>query len=208
MELPESFYELSGDELKMLMAQQSRRRQEMENQPLKTRKIREKEAEAHRQKYPKTQIRFRFREDSSNILQAVFLSSEPLTALYEFVASSITFDSAETETYGFDLFLPGKGKLSPDDDKDMFDAGLSPSSLIIVEIKSKKMTINEDVLAAASASGSSTNPSYSNAPTEVSAKDQDEGSSSSSKWFDSISDWLVSPIDIIDYSNIIDGRLI
>ena len=47
----------------------------MENAPLKTQKIRDAEAAAKRQKYPKTLIRFRI--PNGTVLEAHFLSEEP-----------------------------------------------------------------------------------------------------------------------------------
>jgi hypothetical protein len=72
VQLPESFFKLTSAELKLMIEQQKYRNQELENRPLMTKKMREREEMLRRQKYPKTMIRVRF--SNRFVLEATFLS--------------------------------------------------------------------------------------------------------------------------------------
>lgn len=91
MDLTDSFYELSDVELKYVLASYSRKTQELKNAPLKTKKMREEEEAKKREKYPKTLVRFKFSDGI--LVQAVFLSSESASNLYEFMSSILVESS-------------------------------------------------------------------------------------------------------------------
>ncbi|KAI8136993.1 hypothetical protein BJV82DRAFT_492951, partial [Fennellomyces sp. T-0311] len=74
IELPESFFKLSANEIKSLYKSQVEKRENLENRPLKTQKIRQAEELERMKKYPRTTIRIRFPD--STILQAAFKSQE------------------------------------------------------------------------------------------------------------------------------------
>ncbi|KAI9490859.1 hypothetical protein BDB00DRAFT_767991 [Zychaea mexicana] len=74
VELPESFFKLTANEIKSLYKSHVEQRENLENRPLKTQKIRQAEEMDRMKKYPRTTIRIRFPD--STILQAVFRSQE------------------------------------------------------------------------------------------------------------------------------------
>ncbi|KAI9320816.1 hypothetical protein BX666DRAFT_1851881 [Dichotomocladium elegans] len=74
VELPESFYKLTPNEMKSLYKSHVDRRENLENRPLKTSKIRNAEELERMKRFPKTTIRVRFPD--STMLQANFKSSE------------------------------------------------------------------------------------------------------------------------------------
>jgi len=53
VDLPDSFFELSQFEMRLLISQQTKKQKELENMPLKTKAMREQEDEQKRKKYPK-----------------------------------------------------------------------------------------------------------------------------------------------------------
>lgn len=79
IDLPDSFYNLSIQELKREAAE--RKRKIAESQLLIPKSYREKQAVAARKKYKRTVIRIHFPDGV--VLQGVFLPWEPTTALYE-----------------------------------------------------------------------------------------------------------------------------
>ncbi|RZC61463.1 hypothetical protein C5167_023224 [Papaver somniferum] len=85
IELPDSFYKLSMEEIK---AEADRKKKKLaESQQLVPRSFREKQAKEARKKYKATIIRIQFPDEV--ILQGVFGPWERTTALYEFVTSSL-----------------------------------------------------------------------------------------------------------------------
>ncbi|XP_076924627.1 plant UBX domain-containing protein 2-like [Bidens hawaiensis] len=93
IELPDSFYNLSIDEVKR--EAESRRKKLAESQLLVPKSYKEKQAKAARKRYEKTVIRIQFPDGV--VLQAFFNPREPTTALYEFVSSSLKDPSLEFE---------------------------------------------------------------------------------------------------------------
>ncbi|CDH59560.1 hypothetical protein RO3G_02662 [Lichtheimia corymbifera JMRC:FSU:9682] len=120
VELPESFYKLSPNEVKSLYQSHVERRENLENRPLKTQKIRVAEEQERMKKYPKTTIRVRFPD--STMLQATFKSSERVRDLYDFVQSTL-----ETPSRKFLLCLPPRSKLI-EPELTLYKAGLAPAS--------------------------------------------------------------------------------
>jgi len=60
VELPDSFFELSQFEMRLLISQQTKKQKELENMPLKTKAMREQEDEQKRKKYPKVLFTYLF----------------------------------------------------------------------------------------------------------------------------------------------------
>ncbi|KAI8079858.1 uncharacterized protein BX664DRAFT_269639 [Halteromyces radiatus] len=73
-EIPESFFKLDSNQVAKLYKAQVAHRQNLEDSPLKTQKMRNAEELERMKKYPKTTIRVRFPDHT--ILQAVFESKE------------------------------------------------------------------------------------------------------------------------------------
>ncbi|GJX04816.1 plant UBX domain-containing protein 2 [Tanacetum coccineum] len=93
IELPDSFYNLSIDEVKR--EAELRRKKLAESQLLVPKSFKEKQAKAARKRHEKTVIRIQFPDGV--LLQAFFNPREPTTALYEFVSSSLKDPSLEFE---------------------------------------------------------------------------------------------------------------
>ncbi|KAF3432136.1 hypothetical protein FNV43_RR26875 [Rhamnella rubrinervis] len=95
--LPESFYNLSADELKREAA--ARKKKIADSQLLIPKSYKEKQAKASRKRYSKAIIRIQFPDGV--VLQGVFLPWEPTSSLYEFVSSALKEQSLE-----YDLLHP------------------------------------------------------------------------------------------------------
>lgn len=102
IDLPDSFYNLSSQEIKR--EAELRKKKIDESQLLIPKSYREKQAVAARKKYKRTVIRIQFPDGV--VLQGVFLPWEPTTALYEFVSSALKEPSLE-----FDLLCPAVPRL-------------------------------------------------------------------------------------------------
>jgi hypothetical protein len=74
IQLPDSFYEITQDDARYFVASQRRRINQMENMPLKTQAMKDKEQTALERVYPKTTIRVRFPDQL--YIQGEFDSSE------------------------------------------------------------------------------------------------------------------------------------
>ncbi|KAK2980755.1 hypothetical protein RJ640_015674, partial [Escallonia rubra] len=93
IQLPDSFYNLSADELKR--EAELRRKKNAESQLLIPKSFKEKQAKAARRRYTKTVIRIQFPDGV--VLQGVFSPREPTSALYEFVSSALKEPCLEFE---------------------------------------------------------------------------------------------------------------
>ncbi|KAM7484691.1 hypothetical protein LguiA_000700 [Lonicera macranthoides] len=93
IELPETFYNLSLEEVKR--DANMRRKKLEESQLLVPKSLKEKQARAAKKRYTKTVIRVQFPDGV--VLQGVFSPQEPTTALYEFVSSALKEQSLEYE---------------------------------------------------------------------------------------------------------------
>lgn len=83
--LPESFYNLSADEIKR--EADARKKKNADSQLLIPKSYKEKQAKAARRRYNKTIIRIQFPDGV--VLQGVFLPYEPTSSLYE-VGSAVS----------------------------------------------------------------------------------------------------------------------
>ncbi|KAE8710299.1 Plant UBX domain-containing protein 2 [Hibiscus syriacus] len=129
IELPDSFYNLSADELKR--ESELRQKKIAESQLLIPKSYKEKQAKAARRKYRRTMIRIQFPDGV--VLQAVFSPWEPTSSLYEFVSSSLKEPCLEFELLDPVLVkrrvipsFPAAGQKP----RTLDDEGLVPSALI------------------------------------------------------------------------------
>ncbi|WCJ33606.1 plant UBX domain-containing protein 2 [Euphorbia peplus] len=118
IELPDSFYNLSMDEVKR--EADARKKKLADSQLLIPKSYKEKQAKAARKRYRRTLVRIQFPDGV--VLQGVFAPWETTSALYEFVSASLKDPSLE-----FDLVqpLPVKRKVIPH----FPNAGEKPSTL-------------------------------------------------------------------------------
>ncbi|TPX34454.1 hypothetical protein SmJEL517_g02911 [Synchytrium microbalum] len=144
IELPDSFYELTAVELKLLLDSAKNRRIKEETQVLRTRAMREKETQLKTQKWPKTMIRVRFPDRTT--LQAQFFSSEKLSALYSTVRDAVA--SPERE---FTLHVTPPMKILSDHDESFWKSGLAPATLVYFAWRDGATTIGGPCLSSASA---------------------------------------------------------
>ncbi|XP_057963719.1 plant UBX domain-containing protein 2 [Malania oleifera] len=93
IQLPDSFYNLSREELKR--EADARKKKIAESQLLIPKSYKEKQAKAARRMYKKTVIRVQFPDGV--VLQGVFSPSEPTYVLYEFVSSALKQPGLEFE---------------------------------------------------------------------------------------------------------------
>lgn len=93
IELPDSFYKLSLDEVKR--EADLRKKKIEESKLLIPKSLKEKQAQAARKRYTKTVIRVQFPDGV--VLQAFFSPRETTTALYEFVSSALKEPSLQFE---------------------------------------------------------------------------------------------------------------
>ncbi|XP_068662703.1 plant UBX domain-containing protein 2 isoform X2 [Aristolochia californica] len=93
IDLPDSFYNLSAEELKR--EAELKRKKIADSQLLIPKSYKEKQAKAARRKYKATIIRIQFPDGV--VLQGVFLPWEPTTVLYEFVSSALKESCLEFE---------------------------------------------------------------------------------------------------------------
>ncbi|XP_042507268.1 plant UBX domain-containing protein 2-like [Macadamia integrifolia] len=93
IDLPESFYNLSAEELRR--EAEMRKKKIAESQLLIPKSYKEKQAKAVRKRYKNAVIRIQFPDEV--VLQGVFFPWEPTTVLYEFVSSALKEPSMEFE---------------------------------------------------------------------------------------------------------------
>ncbi|PPD83968.1 hypothetical protein GOBAR_DD19102 [Gossypium barbadense] len=93
IELPDSFYNLSSEELKT--EAEMRKKKIADSQLLIPKSYKEKQAKAARRKYRRTIIRIQFPDGV--VLQGEFAPWEPTSALYEFVSSALKEPCLEFE---------------------------------------------------------------------------------------------------------------
>ncbi|KAJ3157311.1 Tether containing UBX domain for GLUT4 [Geranomyces variabilis] len=78
--LPDSFYQLTSTELRVLLARSTGGNGAGSDAPLMTKAMRDREAALKRNKYPKTMIRIRFAD--RRLVQCGFMSGDKISALY------------------------------------------------------------------------------------------------------------------------------
>ncbi|KAJ2500406.1 hypothetical protein GGH96_002734 [Coemansia sp. RSA 1972] len=131
IELPESFYDIGNDDVKILVSAQRARQTESER-GFASRQAHESAALQRRaafiDRYPETAIRFRFPDQVQ--IQASFASSVPVSELYKFVARALR-DPQLLQT----LFVqPPVKNLDPLSKESLLDAKLTPAAVVHVRL--------------------------------------------------------------------------
>ncbi|PPR80424.1 hypothetical protein GOBAR_AA40289 [Gossypium barbadense] len=129
IELPDSFYSLSAEEVKR--EAELRKKKNAESQLLIPKSFKEKQAKAGRRRYRRTMIRIQFPDGA--VLQAAFAPWEPTSSLYKFVSLSLKEPSLEFELLDPVLVkrrvipsFPAAGQKA----RTLYDEDLVPSALI------------------------------------------------------------------------------
>lgn len=121
-ELPDAFFEVTMDDVRRRLAQLESERKCLEDAPLVTKALREAQAKAKLERYPKVALRVRFPD--RYILQGFFRPSETVADLRDFVRSHLG-----NPALPFYLFIaPPKTVL--DDSLTLFQANLFPTALV------------------------------------------------------------------------------
>jgi len=131
IDLPDSFFELSQFEMKILISQQTKKQKELENMPLKTRAMREQEDEQKRKKYPKCLIRIKF--PNRTMAEMTFLSNELVSDLYKEVEAILY-----TKEKPFYLYTTPPKAILSDQSQSLWKAGLVPSSNVYFNWSNEK----------------------------------------------------------------------
>ncbi|KAI9184287.1 hypothetical protein H9P43_003340 [Blastocladiella emersonii ATCC 22665] len=126
IELPDSFFDLTGAELKAVLSASDRRRRDAENAPLRTAAMRQREENARRSKYPKTLVRVRCPDQF--IVQLTFLSSESVADLYAALRDAM--DPATTANVAWKLIVTVPRVRELDPANDFWDAELAPAGVV------------------------------------------------------------------------------
>ncbi|KAJ2204904.1 hypothetical protein IW145_003127 [Coemansia sp. RSA 521] len=131
IELPESFYDIGNDDVKLLVSAQRARQTESER-GFASRQAHEAAALQRRaafiDRYPETAIRFRFPDQVQ--IQASFASSAPVSELYKFVSRALR-DPHFLQT----LFVqPPVQNLDPQCAESLLDAKLTPAAVVHVRL--------------------------------------------------------------------------
>ncbi|KAI8916696.1 GLUT4 regulating protein TUG-domain-containing protein [Powellomyces hirtus] len=135
--LPDSFYELSSAELRVLVARSGGNGGSAgSNAPLMTKAMRDREVALKRSKYPKTMIRVRFADHRT--IQCGFLSGDKLKVLYSKVASVLA-----TPTRSFVLYTTPPMRIL-DAEQSFWDAGLAPACLVYFKWKEGDDRLSSD----------------------------------------------------------------
>ncbi|KND03870.1 uncharacterized protein SPPG_01323 [Spizellomyces punctatus DAOM BR117] len=119
-DLPESFYDITPTELKLLLAQHARHTNP--DAPLMTRQMRERELQLNRQRYPKTMVRIRFGDWT--LVQLRCLSMEKLSTLKTLLNPLLKTPSRPYTLYTTPPFKP------LDMNQTFWEANLAPAVLI------------------------------------------------------------------------------
>ncbi|KAJ1646426.1 hypothetical protein IWQ61_010200 [Dispira simplex] len=126
VDVPDSFYQLTPEDAKLLIQQQKQQRERVENAVLKTQAMRDKEMQAQQQKYPETSIRFRFPDRHQ--VQATFRSSETVGDLYAFLTTVLL-----SEYHQFTLYTTPPHHNLKNLPATLYQAQLVPASVVYVD---------------------------------------------------------------------------
>ncbi|XP_054718694.1 tether containing UBX domain for GLUT4-like isoform X2 [Uloborus diversus] len=121
-DLPDEFFELTINDVKYLMEEYKKARNEMENQPLLTRQQRERQFLQKLSYYRETVIRIYFPEKL--VLQAIFMSIETVQHVLDFVRTFLDDDQLDFYLY----ITPPKQKLPST--KTLLEAMLIPAAVV------------------------------------------------------------------------------
>ncbi|OWM67814.1 plant UBX domain-containing protein 2 [Punica granatum] len=129
IELPDSFYNLSAEEVRR--EAEMRRKKNAESQLLIPKSFKEKQAKAARKRYNRTVIRIQFPDGV--VLQGIFAPWESTGSLYEFVSSALKEPSLEFELLnpvGFKRRVVPHSPAPGEKASTLEDEDLVPSALI------------------------------------------------------------------------------
>ncbi|KAL3875966.1 hypothetical protein ACJMK2_033860 [Sinanodonta woodiana] len=122
-DLPDDFYEVTVEDVKKLMADIERKREEEQNQPLMTKALRQAQLEVKYSKYTKVVIRLQFPDRL--VLQGVFKPTETIFALQTFVK-----DHLEEKSEPFYLYTAPPKNVLNDLSQTLLEAHLVPASVV------------------------------------------------------------------------------
>ncbi|KAG8997690.1 hypothetical protein FRB90_012441 [Tulasnella sp. 427] len=127
--LPDSYFEPTAEELKSAFQSQSRLVDKLNNAPLKTEAIRQRETKEKLARWPETRIRVKFPNQLQ--LEKTFPSTETIKSVYAFVRNSLT-DAAKPNK--FILYEAPRRELKVSDPTvkqlSLAALGLAPSSVL------------------------------------------------------------------------------
>ncbi|KAJ3284254.1 Tether containing UBX domain for GLUT4 [Rhizoclosmatium sp. JEL0117] len=124
IQLPDTFFQLSPTELKLAYLSSKSKSKALTDAPLMTKSMRDREDELRQKKWPKTMIRIRFPDRTT--VQAAFLSTEPVSAVYALMREVLNTPERAFTLYTTPplLNLAGKKELT------FWKAGLAPATLV------------------------------------------------------------------------------
>ncbi|KAJ3326435.1 Tether containing UBX domain for GLUT4 [Blyttiomyces sp. JEL0837] len=125
IERPDSFFELTPAELKLVISAQSAKAKMAGDAPLKTKAMREREEMEKMRRFPRTCIRVRFPDRWT--LQAEFLSGETVSSIYKCVQESLPTHLQDRQ---FILYMSPPLKQFTDRTVTLWNAGLTPSTML------------------------------------------------------------------------------
>uniref|UniRef100_A0A914IDN6 UBX domain-containing protein n=1 Tax=Globodera rostochiensis TaxID=31243 RepID=A0A914IDN6_GLORO len=121
----DNFYEIGTNDLRMML-RSLREENKKQRALLPARFVKEKDRELKQRAYKRTVVRFRL--SVGHVLQAQFLSTEPVSALFKFLRDIIT------PTLQFELRQVPASKLRSDDATSLLDAEIAPKCVLILKI--------------------------------------------------------------------------
>ncbi|KAG9005835.1 hypothetical protein FRB94_003905 [Tulasnella sp. JGI-2019a] len=128
--LPDEYFQPTGEELKAAWQAQSRLVEKLNNAPLKTQAIRDKEAKEKAKRWPETTIRIKF--PNQMMLERKFTSSETIKSVYAFVRNALTEEAKQDKFVLYDS--PPRRDLKVSDPevktKTLTQLNLAPSSIL------------------------------------------------------------------------------
>ncbi|KAJ3011867.1 UNVERIFIED_CONTAM: hypothetical protein HDU68_001484 [Siphonaria sp. JEL0065] len=124
IQLPDTFFQLSSTELKLAYISSKNKAKQLEDAPLMTKAMRDREEELKMKKWPKTMIRVRFPDRVT--VQAAFLSTEPVSAIYTLISETLA-----TPTKKYILYTtPPLLNLDSKKEFTFWKAGLAPATIV------------------------------------------------------------------------------
>ncbi|KDR79055.1 hypothetical protein GALMADRAFT_244812 [Galerina marginata CBS 339.88] len=136
-ELPEDYFTPTAADLKAAQATLSARTQALVNAPLKLRAVRDAETKAKLDRWPETNIRIKFMDQTQ--VEKAFPSMSKIRSVYAFVRSCLQEDVKPVK---FILYQPPKRDLKVSDptvrDLTLAELQLAPSSVLLLRFEDDK----------------------------------------------------------------------
>jgi len=128
--LPDTYFEPTAEELKAAWQSQSRLVERLNNAPLKTQAIRDREAREKTKRWPETTIRIKF--PNQLMLERKFPSTDRIKVVYAFVRSALVDEAKPNKFVLYEI--PPRRELKVSDpavkSQSLSELGLSPSSIL------------------------------------------------------------------------------